>query len=165
MHRPDLIRSWVSDAVGVFHPDYAWHELARTWQTPGAGEEHVSALLDGDRAARARRLCERGMPLPVAERVVARYDPSMGHAILALYRAAAQPVMARLGADLDRAGRRPGLAVVATRDGVVGTQAQRREAAGRAGAQVAVLEGLDHWWPAKAPLRASRVVERFWAQL
>ncbi len=165
MHRPDLVRSWISDTVGVLHPDYAWHELARTWQTPGAGEDHVAAFLDGGREARARRLSARGMPLPVAERVVARYDPSMAHAILALYRAAPQPVMARLGEHLEQAARRPGLAVVATGDHVVGTEDQRREAAERAGARVAVLEGLGHWWLTKAPLKAARAVQRFWDSL
>jgi pimeloyl-ACP methyl ester carboxylesterase len=165
MHRPDLLRSWISDTVGVFHPDYVWHELARTWQTPGVGEEHLTAFLDGGRADRAGRLVERGMPLPVAERVVARFDPSLAHAVLALYRAAAQPAMARLGEHLEHAARRPGLAVLATNDHVVGTEAQRREAADRAGARVAVLDGLGHQWPTRAPLRAARAVRRFWDSL
>ena len=43
MHRPDLVRSWASDAVGVFDPDYVWHDMAQVWQTPGAGEELVAA--------------------------------------------------------------------------------------------------------------------------
>ena len=39
MHRPELVRSWASDAVGLFDPDYVWHDLAQVWQTPGEGEE------------------------------------------------------------------------------------------------------------------------------
>lgn len=35
MHRPELVRSWASDAVGLFDPDYVWHDLAQVWQTPG----------------------------------------------------------------------------------------------------------------------------------
>ena len=35
MARPDLLRTWVSDSLGVFDPDYAWHDLARQWQAPG----------------------------------------------------------------------------------------------------------------------------------
>ncbi|NYD36464.1 pimeloyl-ACP methyl ester carboxylesterase [Actinomycetospora corticicola] len=163
MDRPDLLRSWVSDAVGVFHPDYAWHELAVTWQTPGAGERQLAGLADRD--AWAARLAGRGMPLAVAERVIDGYDPSMAHAILALYRAAAQPAMARAGRRLERAAARPGLAVLATGDPVVGTLAQRREAAARAGAQVAVLEGVGHWWPARYPVRTAQVLRRFWASL
>jgi pimeloyl-ACP methyl ester carboxylesterase len=38
MHRPELVRSWASDVVGVFDPDYIWHDLAQVWQTPGDGE-------------------------------------------------------------------------------------------------------------------------------
>jgi pimeloyl-ACP methyl ester carboxylesterase len=29
MPRPDLIHSWVSDALGLFDPGYEWHPLAR----------------------------------------------------------------------------------------------------------------------------------------
>lgn len=35
MHRPELVRSWVSDIIGVFDPDYVWHDAALVWQTPG----------------------------------------------------------------------------------------------------------------------------------
>jgi len=37
MQRPELVRSWASDALGIFEPDYTWHDLAQTWQTPGDG--------------------------------------------------------------------------------------------------------------------------------
>jgi pimeloyl-ACP methyl ester carboxylesterase len=50
MTRPDLLRSWCSDVLGIFEPDYVWHDLAQVWQTPGAGEaavEAVLAVLDG----------------------------------------------------------------------------------------------------------------------
>src|SRR3954452_3519775 len=35
MSRPDLIRSWASDPLGVFAPDYVWHSLAEVWQQEG----------------------------------------------------------------------------------------------------------------------------------
>ena len=41
MHRPELVRSWASDILGVFDPDYVWHDLAQVWQTPGDGEQSV----------------------------------------------------------------------------------------------------------------------------
>jgi pimeloyl-ACP methyl ester carboxylesterase len=28
MARPDLLRTW---AIGIFHPDYVWHELRAHW--------------------------------------------------------------------------------------------------------------------------------------
>jgi pimeloyl-ACP methyl ester carboxylesterase len=165
MDRPDLLRSWASDAVGVFHAEYVWHELARTWQTLGSGERHVAGFLGGEPAAVSGRLSARGVPLAVAERIVAGHDPSQAHAILALYRSAAQPTMARAGERLAQAAARPGLAVIATGDDVVGTEAQRRESAARAGARVAVLERSGHWWPARYPLRAAGMLRRFWASV
>jgi pimeloyl-ACP methyl ester carboxylesterase len=45
MTRPDLLRSWCSDAIGIFDPDYVWHPLAQIWQTPQAGEEWVAGQL------------------------------------------------------------------------------------------------------------------------
>ncbi len=73
--------------------------------------------------------------------------------------------MAELGQGLPIAAQRPGLAVLATADVVVGTDAQRRAAAERAGARVAVLEGLGHWWLAQEPERAARVLVDFWASV
>jgi pimeloyl-ACP methyl ester carboxylesterase len=34
--RPDLLRTWCSDVLGVFEPDYVWHDIAQVWQTPGS---------------------------------------------------------------------------------------------------------------------------------
>ncbi|EOD68410.1 alpha/beta hydrolase, partial [Amycolatopsis vancoresmycina DSM 44592] len=56
-----------------------------------------------------------------------------------------------------------GLAVLATADHVVGTGEQRRRSAARAGAQVAVLEGLGHWWMTHDPARAAAALTGFWA--
>ncbi len=36
--RPDLVRSWLTDAAGVADTRFEWHELAKLWQTPGASE-------------------------------------------------------------------------------------------------------------------------------
>ena len=30
MSRPDLLRSWATDAIGLFDTDYVWHDLAQT---------------------------------------------------------------------------------------------------------------------------------------
>jgi len=43
LSRPDLVRSWVSDVLGIYDPGYRWHELARLWQTPDVGEADVVA--------------------------------------------------------------------------------------------------------------------------
>ena len=54
MSRPDLIRSWATDIAGCADPDYVWHDLARVWQTPGAGEQAIAALV-GHRTTSGRR--------------------------------------------------------------------------------------------------------------
>jgi hypothetical protein len=92
-------------------------------------------------------------------------DDVMGECILRLYRSAAQPVMAGLGAGLEAAAARPGLAIMPTEDHRVGTEEQRRRAAARAGARVEVLDGLGHWWMTRDPERAAAVLTRFWAPL
>jgi len=52
MTRPDLLRSWASDIVGAFEPDYVWHPAAQIWQTPGDGEQHIEELFSGTVADR-----------------------------------------------------------------------------------------------------------------
>jgi pimeloyl-ACP methyl ester carboxylesterase len=162
MVRPELVRSWCSDVPGVFDVDYVWHELAQVWQTPGAGEAAVAAMAAASTTARAERLTERGMDPVIAEQIAAAFDDVMGDCILRLYRSAAQPVMAQLGAGLEAAAARPGLAVLPTEDHMVGTDEQRRRAAARAGARVEVLDGLGHWWMAQDPERGARVLVDFW---
>jgi pimeloyl-ACP methyl ester carboxylesterase len=162
MTRPDLIRTWATDTGGSLDPDYVWHELAQTWQTPGDGEAAIAAMLalsDDDRAA---FLVGRGMAAATAAVLSPAFDATMGDCILRLYRAAAQPAMVELGRGLERAAARPGLMVLATDDHNVGTDAQRRRSAARAGAQVAELEGCGHWWMTTDPVRGARVLTRFW---
>jgi pimeloyl-ACP methyl ester carboxylesterase len=165
MGRPELVRSWVCDAIGIFDADYVWHELAQRWQTPGVGEADVAARFSAPVGERAATLVERGMSAAVAERVAGGQDAVMGRAVLALYRSAVQPVMAELGRDLERAAARPGLVVLATADHVGGTADQRLRAARRAGARVETLDGLGHWWMTHDPGRGARALTGFWASL
>jgi pimeloyl-ACP methyl ester carboxylesterase len=165
MHRPELVRSWVSDVLGIFDADYVWHDLAQAWSTPGAGEELVAAMLGGTLAERIAQAEGMGMPPDVAAAVAAGQDEAMGRAILALYRSTAQPVAAELGRGLERAAARPGLAILATEDSYVGTDEMRRRAAGRAGARVEVLDGLGHWWMLEDPARGAAALTRFWGAL
>jgi pimeloyl-ACP methyl ester carboxylesterase len=162
MVRPDLVRSWCSDVPGVLDADYVWHELAQVWQAPGVGEEAVAAMVAAPATARAERMIGFGMDPDVAKRVAAGFDEVMGSCILRLYRSAAQPVMAELGAGLEAAAARPGLAVLPSEDHMVGTDEQRRRAAARAGARVEVLDGLGHWWMTQDPERGARMLVDFW---
>jgi pimeloyl-ACP methyl ester carboxylesterase len=165
MHRPELVRSWASDILGCFDAEYVWHDLAQVWQTPGAGEEAVDAFMGGTVEDRAAQWVEFGMPTDVAASVATAQGPEMGRAILALYRSAAQPATAEAGRDLEKAAARPGLAILATEDSYVGSEAIRRRAAERAGARIEVLDGLGHWWMLEDPAHGAAVLNGFWDSL
>src|SRR3712207_7141004 len=103
MARPDLLRSWVSDAIGVFDEDYVWHDLAQVWQQPGVGEASIARMLGGSPADKAVRLVSFAFPPDVVEPVAAGQDGDMGRAVLALYRPAVEPAMAQAGRSLEAA--------------------------------------------------------------
>lgn len=165
MHRPELVRSWVSDIVGVFDPEYVWHDLAQIWQTPDAGEEYVAAMIAGTSEERIAAVAAMGVGPEIAPALVEAQNADMGAAILRLYRSAAQPVLAEAGVALGNAAARPGLAILATEDHFVGSDEIRRRAADRAGARTEVLDGLGHWWMIEDPARGAEVLTRFWAAL
>lgn len=165
MHRPELVRSWASDAVGLFDPDYVWHDLAQVWQTPGDGEQLIDTMLGGTAQEQAEQLVAVGISPNIATSMAAAYVPEMGRAILLLYRSARQPAMAEAGRALENAAARPGLSLLATEDPYIGPDETRRRAAERAGARTEVLEGLGHWWMVQDPARGAAALTRFWATL
>ena len=162
MSRPDLLRTWASDSLGVFDPDYVWHGLALEWQTPGVGEKSIADWMGGTVEDRVERMVAVGLSRPVATRLAVGQGPEMGRAILAFYRSAAQPVMADLGRDLAAAAERPGLAILGTEDPFVGSLELRRRSAARAGARVASLDGMGHYWMVQDPVRSADVLTSFW---
>lgn len=165
IERPDLIRSWAMDIAGALAPDYTWHDDARRWQTAGAGEEAVAAMLAAPVAARAARYESLGMTPEVARDVAGALDEAMGRCILSLYRSAAQPAMAQVGQRLGAAAQRPGLVLIPTADAYTGGEDRARWAAGVAGAKIAVLPGLGHWWMLEDPAAGADALRRFWAAL
>jgi pimeloyl-ACP methyl ester carboxylesterase len=165
MTRPDLLRSWVCDTIGIFDEDYQWHDLAQTWVTPGDGERAVARMVNAPIEKRTADLVELGMHHDVAVKVAEGQNDAMGQSILRLYRDAAQPTMARLGEHLENAAARPGLSILTTEDHRVGTDDQRARAARRAGAQQEVLDGLGHWWFSQDPDRAAKILNSFWDEL
>jgi pimeloyl-ACP methyl ester carboxylesterase len=165
MQRPDLVRSWASDVIGLFDRDYVWHDMAQGFQTPGTGEQLVAMMQDGTVEERAQQLVAFGIPADVANSFAAAQGPEMGQAILALYRSARQPAMADSGRALENAAARPGLSLSATEDPFVGSDEMRRRAADRAGARTAVLDGLGHWWMVQDPAAGAEALTRFWGSL
>jgi pimeloyl-ACP methyl ester carboxylesterase len=140
-----------------------WHDFAQVWQTPGAGESAVADMLAIPAAERATRYEAAGMTPGIAEAVAAAADEAMGRCILALYRSAAQPAMARLGEQLGNAADRPGLVIIPTEDPYTGGEHRARWAAEKAGAKIAVFPGLGHWWMLQDPRAGANALREFWS--
>lgn len=163
--RPDLVRSWACDVLGLFHPDYVWHDFAQIWQTPGAGEQYFEQSLSMPVADRVASYELIGIPRPVGERLLAVTDATMGECVLALYRSAAQPAMALWGRELAEAATRPGLALIAPLDPFVRGDDLGRAVGEQLGARVVELTGQGHWWMLGDPAGGAEVLEEFWASV
>lgn len=160
--RPDLIRSWACDVLGLFHPDYVWHDFAQIWQTPGDGEAYFEQTLATPVADRVAVFESIGIPRATGERLVEAGDAEMGRCVLALYRSAAQPAMAVWGRDLGAAATRPGLAIIAPNDPFVRGLDLAVDVAAGLGARQHVLEGQGHWWMLGDPAAGARALIEFW---
>ena len=167
MHHPELIRSWASDALGVFAPDFVWHSLAQTWQTPDAGEKLADEIFGGSFEERLAVVSGLGMTGDAGRAVAAGMSSDMGDTVLSLLRAAVQPAMSDAGEHLASAGARPGLALVAAADvsNGNGTPEQHAWAAARAKAQVTVMAHAPHWWPTELPSTAAQALRAFWVDI
>jgi hypothetical protein len=100
MNRPDLIRSWASDVMHLFAPDYVWHPRAQVWQKEGDDEALVTEMFGGTFDQQMAVVNGLGITGPVAERLAAGFDAELGRAALSLLRSAVQPVMAEAGRGL-----------------------------------------------------------------
>ena len=163
--RPDLLRSWCSDTAGAWAPDYVWHEVSRRFQTPGAGEEIISAWLAMGASDRRIIFQPPGIAPDVVKEMAEAIDQAMGRCILALYRSADAAAFAQWRGLLPAASARPGLVLAPIGDQFGGTEAQYRWAAEQAGAQLVVLGGLGHWWMLEDPVTGADALRRFWGSL
>lgn len=160
--RADLVRSWVTDAAGVGDIDFEWHEFAKLWQTPGAGEEFFAQQLSTPAEQRAVAFESFGVPREQALEMGGWADAVMADSILRLYRSAVDVgrEWAPDFAGIDAAG----LVVVPADDPFLAPDGARRAAA-RAGAGVVELDGLGHWWMLQDPARGAATLEAFWSSL
>ncbi len=163
--RPDLLRSWAIDTAGGFAPDYSFPGVSRVWQTPGEGEKAMANWLAMGIPERTALNEALGMTVDAAGELAAAFDKPMTDCILAVYRSVPQPVLAHWGARATDASQRPGLVVIPTGDQYTGTPGQHQWLAEQAGARVAVLEGLGHWWMLQDPAASAEALSRFWANL
>lgn len=162
--RPDLLRSWCVDTGGCFAPGYSFPDVCHLWQTSGAGEEAIAAWLGLGVAERTALNESLGMTPTVARELAEALDEPMGRCILAVYRSVPEQVLAEVGQRASAASARPGLVVVPTEDGHTGGEARHRWLAERAGATVAVLPGLGHWWMVEDPEWVADELRRFWSE-
>src|SRR2546421_221110 len=151
--RPDLVRSWVCDAAGGGDVDFEWHEFAKIWQTPGAGEEFFEQQLAQPAEARGTVFEMFGVPPDSAKAMGGWADAEMAASILALYRSAVD-VGKEWGPDF-RDVPRPGLVLIPSEDPFLSADGARAGAK-RAGAETADLDGLGHWWMLQDPERGAR---------
>ena len=160
--RPELVRSWVTDAAGIGDPGFEWHDLAKIWQTPQAGEEFWEQQLAAPAQERAGLFQMFGVPEEPAFDLASQLSMTMADCILDLYRSAVDvgeqwsPDFAAIPA--------PGLAIIPGEDPFL-SPASAARAAARAGARTVALDGLGHWWMLQDPGRAAVVLREFWATL
>ena len=163
MTRPDLIRSWVASIANVLHPDYDWHDFAKIWQTPGAGEDFIKQQDATPAEERAPLFESMGVPADDALKMAAASDLTMGQCILDLYRSATPNLYAHWGEELGPTAA-PGLVIHPT-DDPFGDEAQARDVAARLGARFETLAGVGHWWPQQAPEAAAALLREFHASV
>ncbi len=162
--RPDLVRSWACDCIGLIHPDYVWHDMAQLWQTPGVGEEIVSSMRTAPREEIVAMMTTSGMSAIAASDVADSLD-GIADCILPLYRSGAQPTVSNLGLALSSMDLPPGLAIDPSEDPYVGPAGRAAEMALRLGARHVPFDGAGHWWMCERPTEAAVVLTEFWADL
>lgn len=150
-HRPELVRSWAADCVGLLHPDYQWHDAARGWQTPEIGEQMVAGMVDMVDTDFVETFTALGMTPGIAADVKSHINQDMARCILALYRDAAQPAMSRLGERVIMKQPQNGLVIVAEQDTYAGSIEMMEEMADILRADVAHLADCGHWWMIQRP--------------
>jgi pimeloyl-ACP methyl ester carboxylesterase len=159
--RSDLVRSWVTDAAGLGDVAFEWHEFAKIWQTPVAGEEFFASQLALSPEERAGVFEAFGVPHEQAMKI-AGLDQTMADCILALYRSATN-VGKEWAPDFNEIPK-PGMVVVPAEDPFLNA-ARAEVAATNAGARTHLLPGVGHWWMLQDPAKGAAMLAEFWASL
>ena len=80
--RPDLVRSWVTDAAGIGDVEFEWHDFAKIWQTPQAGEDFWDQQLAASTEERAGVFQMFGVPEEPALDLASHINRTMADCIL-----------------------------------------------------------------------------------
>ena len=156
--RPDLVRSWVAGA-GAIDEEVVWHDMARSWQTPGVGEQVMQAMSG---AALEAGMTAAGVPAEHSGITASNVDDTMKDCILKLYRSATE-VFKEWQPDSENIDR-PGLMIWGGKDPYMPIDFARKMAE-RTGARLLVFEDSSHWWPLEKPAEAAATLEEFWASV
>ena len=162
--RPDLIRSWAVDIIGLAHPDYVWHDAAQGWRTPDVGEEMVAGMAAAGLDDKVALFESFGMPNEIASDVAPWVNDDMAASILSLYRSADPADLQALADRVVAADGRPGLALSALDDPYVAADLAPATAE-RFGARLVELAGQGHWWMLEDQNPAADALVDFWASL
>jgi pimeloyl-ACP methyl ester carboxylesterase len=154
--RPELFRTWAAGAAAI-HEDYVWHDMARSWQTPGMGETVMQAMVG---PALATGLAGGGVPAEHAEENAGRVDDTMKDCILKLYRSAVE-VGKEWGPDVAKMPK-GGLMIWGADDPYMQIDFAQKMAE-RCGAKLLSFEGTGHWWPLQKPAEVAKALEEHWA--
>jgi pimeloyl-ACP methyl ester carboxylesterase len=160
--RPELVRSWVTDAAGIGDVEFEWHDFAKIWQTPQAGEDFWAQQLAAPTQQRAAVFEMFGVPAGPAYDLASHVNRTMADCILDLYRSAVD--VGKLWGPDFAAIQVPGLVIIPSEDPFL-SAASANKAAARAGAKTVELDGIGHWWMLQDPPRAAVVLREFWATL
>ncbi len=153
--RPDLVRTWAA-GDGPVSQDYEWHPLAKTWQTPGAGEKFMATL---DPRQFSRQLEQLGVPAELAAEAMEHVDERMKDCILCLYRSAVNAGR-EWEPDLSKI-RAPGLVLWGTHDEACPVMFADRLAEATHARRVVKFE-TGHWFLLQAPAETARALEEHW---
>jgi len=154
--RPDLVRTWAAGS-GPLDSEYVWHDTAKVWQTPGAGEQLMQAFTPD---AMTAALSGQGLDAVYARAVSEKIDETMKTCILALYRSATKVAedWTPLSAPCP-----PGLVIWGADDPYAPAEYGRRLAE-RTGAKCVVLEGCSHWWPHQRAAEVAALLNEHWSR-
>lgn len=160
--RPELVRSWITDAAGLGDAEFEWHEFAKIWQTPEEGEKFFADQLAQPVEERGAVFEMLGLPKDKAVELAGWLDQTMAGCILDLYRSATE-VGQEWGPDFHDIPA-PGLVLGPTEDPFQ-SEGRAESAAARAGANFEPLSGVGHWWMLQDPDGAAALFQRFWSTL
>ena len=160
--RPNLVRSWAANCVGLLHPGYQWHPNAKEWQTPDVGEKAVADMVAIGESDFVAIFSSLGMTADIAGQVKRGINDEMARCILALYRDAAQPRMAELGKQFIAAAPTNGLVIVAPNDHFAGSVESMLQIAQQVNAKTATIADAGHWWMCEQPQFATSMLMQHW---